>query len=166
MIFYFQKMPSPVGFLYLVTDAKDLIGVIFESGWPQYQKSFESFSLTEGLSTILNHAENQLREYFEGRRTDFNLPIRLTGTQFQNEVWAELLKIPYGQTITYGEQASAIGRPKAVRAVGGTNGRNKINIVVPCHRVISRTGKLTGYGGGIKTKEFLLRLEGVLIQVP
>jgi methylated-DNA-[protein]-cysteine S-methyltransferase len=100
-----------------------------------------------------------LREYFAGDRKEFDLPLKLSGTEFQVSVLEALQDIPYGETTSYGEIARRIGRPKAVRAVGAANGRNPIPIVVPCHRVIGATGDLTGFGGGLDTKEALLRLE-------
>jgi len=101
----------------------------------------------------------QLREYFTGERREFDLPLKLSGTEFQVSVLEALQNIPYGETTSYGEIAKRIGRPKAVRAVGAANGRNPIPIIVPCHRVIGSTGDLTGFGGGLDTKEALLRLE-------
>jgi methylated-DNA-[protein]-cysteine S-methyltransferase len=101
----------------------------------------------------------QLNEYFAGSRKEFDLPLRFNGTEFQVSVLEALQEIPYGETTSYGEIAKRIGRPKAVRAVGAANGRNPIPIVVPCHRVIGSTGDLTGFGGGLDTKEALLRLE-------
>ena len=101
----------------------------------------------------------QLADYFAGRRTDFDLPLSPAGTEFQRKVWAGLLAIPYGQTVSYGELAGRIGRPAASRAVGLANGKNPIAIVVPCHRVIGADGSLTGYGGGLDRKRFLLALE-------
>lgn len=101
----------------------------------------------------------QLAEYFSGERKDFDLPLRIAGTEFQLSVLEALQKIPYGETRSYGAIAKQIGRPRAVRAVGAANGRNPIPIIVPCHRVIGHTGDLTGFGGGLDTKEALLRLE-------
>lgn len=111
-------------------------------------------------------ATEQLQEYFDGTRQEFDLPLVLEGTEFQKRVWRALAKIPYGATISYGELARRIGRPDAARAVGAANGRNPISIVLPCHRVIGQSGKLTGYGGGLAVKEALLALErGVLEQL-
>ena len=104
-------------------------------------------------------ARRQLGEYFDGKRREFDLPLKLDGTDFQVEVLEELKKIPYGETTSYAAIAERIGRPKAVRAVGAANGRNPIPIIVPCHRVIGKGGDLTGFGGGLDTKEALLRLE-------
>lgn len=101
----------------------------------------------------------QLAEYFSGERKDFDLPLRIAGTEFQLSVLEALQEIPYGETRSYGAIAKQIGRPKAVRAVGAANGRNPIPIIVPCHRVIGHTGDLTGFGGGLDTKKALLRLE-------
>lgn len=101
----------------------------------------------------------QLGEYFAGERTEFELDVRTVGTEFQMAVWAALREIPFGETATYGDIAEAIGRPRAVRAVGGANHANPVSIVVPCHRVIGADGSLTGFGGGLGTKETLLGLE-------
>lgn len=103
----------------------------------------------------------QLEEYFQGKRSDFTLPLDLRGTDFQKAVWEALLKIPYGQTTSYGEVAAYIEKPRAVRAVGGAVGANPIAIVVPCHRVVGKNGTLTGYGGGLPLKTRLLQLEGL-----
>lgn len=103
--------------------------------------------------------EEQLGEYFTGRRTAFDLPLVLPGTSFQRRVWTELQRIPYGETRTYRQLAESLGNPKAVRAVGKANGDNRLAILVPCHRLIGSDGWLTGYGGGIWRKERLLRLE-------
>ena len=106
---------------------------------------------------------DQLREYFNGARTAFDVPLDLHGTEFQVATWKSLAEIPYGKTISYGEQAASIGRPKAVRAVGGANGRNPVAIVLPCHRVIGANGSLTGFGGGIAVKQWLLQHERSVI---
>lgn len=103
---------------------------------------------------------SQLREYFAGQRQVFSLELALQGTDFQLAVWNELLRIPYGVTISYAELAHRIGRPSAIRAVGTANGANPVPVIVPCHRVIGSNGTLTGYGGGIERKQWLLALEG------
>ena len=108
---------------------------------------------------LLDRAVAQLDEYFAGERIDFDLPIDVDGSAFQRSVWDGLAKIPYGETISYGELARRIGNAKAVRAVGLANGRNPVSIVVPCHRVIGADGSMTGYGGGLERKVFLLALE-------
>ncbi len=109
----------------------------------------------------LRQALDQLRRYFAGERVQFSCPLDLRGTAFQISVWKELYRIPYGQTRTYAQIADAIGSPKAVRAVGAANGANPVAVIVPCHRVIGSNGALTGYGGGLPMKEWLLALEGV-----
>lgn len=105
---------------------------------------------------VLIETESQLAEYFAGARTGFDLPLATPGTDFQNRVWAELLRIPCGTTISYGDLANRVGSPGAQRAVGAANGRNRIAIIIPCHRVIESTGALRGYGGGLRNKQWLL----------
>lgn len=113
----------------------------------------------EGTSEVIERAIGQLDEYFAGRRTAFDIPIVFTGSEFQCTVWKELMRIPYGTTVSYGELARRIGNPKAVRAVASANATNPISIFVPCHRVIGCNHKLTGYGGGLDAKKRLLELE-------
>jgi len=110
-------------------------------------------------TAILMEAEKQLRAYFAGVLRQFDLPLDLAGTPFQQRVWQELLKIPYGETRSYGQVARDMGAPAAIRAVGAANGANPVPIVVPCHRVVGANGKLTGYGGGLPLKQRLLALE-------
>lgn len=111
---------------------------------------------------VLKKCVKQLAEYFAGKRRDFDLPLELIGTDFQKRVWGALLKIPYGQTASYGDIAKKIRNPKGPRAVGMANNRNNIAIVIPCHRVIGAGGKLVGYGGGLEKKKWLLELESGL----
>lgn len=113
----------------------------------------------------LNAAEEQLGEYFEGRRTSFEVAFDLRGTEFQKSVWAELSRIPFGVTRSYGDIAERIGNPKGGRAVGLANGSNPISVIVPCHRVIGANGALTGFGGGLEIKRKLLVFEGALLDV-
>jgi O-6-methylguanine DNA methyltransferase len=108
----------------------------------------------------MNQAGNELRTYFAGVLRQFCVPLDMQGTDFQLSVWNQLVKIPYGETRSYAQVAEAVGRPKAVRAVGAANGSNPVAIIVPCHRVIGAGGKLTGYGGGLPLKKRLLELEG------
>lgn len=115
--------------------------------------------LREQETPLLREAEKQLGEYFAGTRREFHLPLSLRGTPFQLSVWAALQKIPFGETRSYGQLAAMIGRPRACRAVGMANHANPVMIVVPCHRVIGSDGSLTGYGGGLEMKRFLLDLE-------
>jgi methylated-DNA-[protein]-cysteine S-methyltransferase len=128
---------------------------------------FEPIPALEPIKGVRNdvnqwmmRAANELRAYFAGVLRVFTVPLDMQGTDFQLDVWNQLLKIPYGETRSYAQVAEAIGRPKAVRAVGAANGSNPVAIVVPCHRVIGSSGKLTGYGGGLPLKKRLLELEG------
>lgn len=116
--------------------------------------------IKEGDNPLFSSLKEQLGLYFEGRLTQFNLPLQMVGTDFQKQVWETLLQIPYGKTLSYAAQARLIGKPSAMRAVANANGMNKISIVIPCHRVIGSNGSLTGYGGGLWRKEKLLALEG------
>jgi len=111
-------------------------------------------------NTWIKQAAGELQAYFAGKVRSFNVPLDMQGTDFQLSVWNELVKIPYGETRSYAQIAEAVGRPKAVRAVGAANGSNPLAIIVPCHRVIGSGGKLTGYGGGLPLKKRLLELEG------
>lgn len=120
---------------------------------------FTTEELCSPCSPLLQEAVRQLNAYFDGALTEFDLPLRMEGTAFRMKCWQALRTIPYGETISYGEQARRIGDPKAVRAVGGANHHNPISIVVPCHRVIGADGTLTGYGGGVDKKAWLLMHE-------
>ena len=113
----------------------------------------------EGSSNVIETAQQQLNEYFLNQRREFDIPLLFVGTDFQKKVWNELRNIPYGKTVSYGELARRIGMPKAVRAVANANAVNAISIIAPCHRVIGSDGSLTGYGGGLNRKKFLLELE-------
>ncbi len=159
---------SPVGRLRLAADARGLERIEFppRPGHPPGRRPAPATAAGEGGAAdaaarrILRAARRQLEEYFAGRRKHFDLPLAPEGTAFQLRVWAELRKIPWGETISYGELARRIGAPTAARAVGAANGANPIPIVIPCHRVIGSTGQLTGFGGGLETKARLLALEG------
>lgn len=115
--------------------------------------------MQEGNSSVLDTAMHQLDEYFLGQRQMFDVPLLLIGTDFQRQVWQQLLRIPYGTTLSYAEQAARIGHPRSVRAVANANGANALSIFVPCHRVVGTNGTLTGYAGGLPAKQFLLQLE-------
>ena len=115
--------------------------------------------LTPGKCTYFPQLIDELEEYFGGTRKEFSLPLVMSGTEFQNRVWQALLAIPYGETRTYKQQAKALGALSAIRAVAHANGQNRLAILVPCHRVIGSDGSLTGYGGGLWRKQFLLELE-------
>ena len=144
-------MDSPVGPLLLTSDGVSLTRVLFDTQ-PDPAWSTEPCA-------VLDEAVAQLRGYFAGERTDFELPLEPAGTEFQKATWLALRDIPYAETINYGQLALRVGNPNASRAVGLANGRNPISIVVPCHRVIGANGSLTGYGGGLDRKRMLLDLE-------
>jgi len=150
-------MSSPVGSIYLVADQVSLLAVTFGCRWEKISGKLSG--LRDGDSAVICRARTQLREYFARQRTAFDLPIRLHGTPFQQRAWQALLTIPYGESRSYSEQARLAGNPAAVRAVGRANSQNPLAIVVPCHRVIGKSGRLTGYAGGLAVKRFLLDLE-------
>jgi methylated-DNA-[protein]-cysteine S-methyltransferase len=151
----FTTAESPVGELTLVGDGDALTGLYMTDH--RHRPPLPAGACRDDAAFA--GACGQLGEYFAGERTEFDLPLRLEGSPFQREVWRALQGIPYGETISYGELARRIGRPDASRAVGLANGRNPVSIVVPCHRVIGSSGSLTGYGGGLERKRFLLDLE-------
>ena len=144
-----MSVTSPLGSLILKSDGQSITGISFTEKDLQEQNSCE----------VLERCKEQLENYFSGQTQVFDLPLHPEGTDFQEKVWAELLKIPYGETITYMDLAVRLGDPKAIRAVGTANGRNPIAVIVPCHRVIGAGNKLTGYAGGIWRKKLLLELE-------
>jgi AraC family transcriptional regulator of adaptative response/methylated-DNA-[protein]-cysteine methyltransferase len=123
------------------------------------------YAVAPGHHAHLQQIEEELAQYFAGKRSAFDVPLHLPGSAFARQVWAELMKIPYGQTSTYGAIAAHLGKPGASRAVGMANGQNRLAIVLPCHRVIGADGSLTGYGGGQPRKAFLLRLESAAVQI-
>lgn len=152
-------MPSPVGPLYLNASDKGLLSVSF--------KENHALSATAQKDhPILRQAKQQLDEYFDGQRQQFDVPLQFLGTDFQKLVWQTLTTIPYGRTESYGQIAQQINRPKAARAVGMANNKNPIVIIVPCHRVIGASGQLVGYGGGLGVKEWLLKHERSLNNQP
>lgn len=152
MNFYYFE--SPLGRL-LLTGTDCLEGLHFPKGKTRVEPEKDwTYS-----KTIFKHALFQLKAYFKGELTVFDLNLNLQGTHFQKMVWQELVKIPYGETISYGELAGRIGNPNASRAVGMANGKNPVSIIVPCHRVIGKNGSLTGFGGGIDVKKRLLEFE-------
>jgi AraC family transcriptional regulator of adaptative response/methylated-DNA-[protein]-cysteine methyltransferase len=124
----------------------------------QLSASFKA-PLVQGENPHFDTLREQMDEYFKGERRNFDIPLDLVGTEFQKQVWISLLQIPYGCTTTYAKQAELLGKPSAVRAVANANGKNKISIILPCHRVIGTNGSLTGYGGGIERKKKLLEFE-------
>jgi methylated-DNA-[protein]-cysteine S-methyltransferase len=158
MSLVYKMIDSPVGKLKLVASDKGLVAILWENDKPHRVRLSE---LTEdGKHPILLETERQLRDYFAGKRKAFSVALDMRGTSFQKNVWEALLAIPFGETRSYGQLAKQLGNPKAMRAVGAANGRNPISIIVPCHRVIGSSGKLTGFAGGLETKAHLLHLEG------
>jgi len=150
---------SPIGWLKSGANENGILFVSFEDEKPD-PISVETNNLH------LNQLINELSEYFEGKRTSFEVPISFSGTKFQNKVWKELLTIPYGQTISYKQQTLKLGDEKAIRAVATANGKNKHAIIVPCHRVVGSDGSLTGYAGGLWRKKWLLEFEAGKIGKP
>jgi methylated-DNA-[protein]-cysteine S-methyltransferase len=152
-----REIHLPIGLASIAADDNNLKAVAYAGNWKRIEKTLGE--VTFERNEIIDQTSTQLQEYFAGKRTKFDLPIAFSGTEFQMQTWQALLTIPYGETRSYSDQAILIGRPKAVRAVGRTNGLNPISIIVPCHRVVGKSGKLTGYAGGLDTKRFLLDLE-------
>lgn len=148
-----RKVDSKIGPLFIVASEKALLGVF----WKDQKIPKEKSGSPE--SKMLDKAEKQLNEYLNGQRKSFDIPLMLEGTEFQKRVWAELQKIPYGETRSYKQIAAALKDPNASRAVGTANGRNPMSLIVPCHRVINAGGKLGGYAGGLPIKKILLDLE-------
>jgi methylated-DNA-[protein]-cysteine S-methyltransferase len=153
----FKHVVSPVGRLKVVAAKAGLVAILWENDNPRRVPLTDL--LEEDNQSILVETERQLEEYFAGKREAFSIPLDMRGTAFQKEVWRALQAIPFGKTFSYGEIAKQIGRPAASRAVGAANGGNPISIVVPCHRVIGSSGKLTGFAGGLEAKTYLLNLE-------
>jgi methylated-DNA-[protein]-cysteine S-methyltransferase len=149
----YLEIDTPVGRLRLVSDGEKLAAIELAPG--------EGDAAASG-DPVLGECARQLQEYFAGQRRNFELPLRPRGTTFQHSVWQALADIPYGELRSYRDIAKALGKPKAVRAVGAANGRNPLPIVVPCHRVIGSDGSLTGFAGGLDMKRQLLELEGAL----
>ena len=146
---YQISFESPLGFLILKSNGESVTEILFAGNEIQEQYSCE----------VLESCKAQLDDYFSGKSLVFDIPLAAEGTEFQQKVWTELLKIPYGETITYMDLAVCLGDPKCIRAAGTANGKNPIAIVIPCHRVIGAGNKLTGYAGGIWRKKMLLELE-------
>lgn len=153
--------PSPVGDLLLLAKGAALSDLHIISG--KYVPEIQADWKRDAQHPVLQQAAQELGEYFAGQRKTFSLPLAPQGTAFQQAAWHALLQIPFGHTISYGQQAKNMGKAKAMRAVGAANGKNPISIIIPCHRVLGANGALTGYSGGIEHKIFLLRHEGVLL---
>ena len=155
-MFHTIVMDSPVGELRLIAGDSALRAILWGAEDAARLASINEGDLVEGPNDVLDQAVAELEEYFAGTRREFDLPLDPVGTPFQQSVWMVLRTIPYGRTMSYGEQARRLGDPNKARAVGAANGKNPLSIVVPCHRVIGSTGHLTGFGGGLEAKSWLL----------
>jgi methylated-DNA-[protein]-cysteine S-methyltransferase len=153
----YKLMESPIGKLKLVASDGGLVAILWENDSPRRVRLSEL--VANDLHPVLINTERQLGEYFAGKRKTFSLALDMRGTRFQKDVWEALLAIPFGETRSYGQLALQLGNPRATRAVGAANGRNPLSIIVPCHRVIGSSGKLTGFAGGLDVKAHLLGLE-------
>jgi methylated-DNA-[protein]-cysteine S-methyltransferase len=152
----YKTLHSPIGEITLVANDEALVALyVNDELMPKKDLAQKNES-----HKILELAETQLNEYFAGKRQVFDLPLSPEGTLFQNKAWEALSKIPYGKVWSYGKQAEYLKAPKAQRAIGGANGKNPIPVIIPCHRVVGSTGKLTGFSGGMKMKVYLLKHEG------
>lgn len=156
MEMYKTYFKSPVGILLITGNQAGIASIEY------INEDIDINAQKQEVNQSLKTCCDQLEQYFLGKRKEFSFELQIHGTEFQEKVWNELRKIPYGKTVSYRDIATAVGDQKAVRAVGGANGRNKIAIVIPCHRVIGLSGKLTGYAGGLDRKEWLLKHEGIL----
>ena len=157
----YDTFEGPQGSMLLVANDRGLAGVYFDrqKHHPKRQADWKK----DPHHRVLRQAKRELAEYFAGKRKRFEVALSPNGTPFQRSVWRAISTVGFGETITYGELARRIGQPDAVRAVGAANGKNPIPIIVPCHRVLGADGSLVGYSAGVKTKEFLLKLEGALM---
>ena len=153
----YATMRSPVGLLTLVATDRGLSQLLFDK--PEASATRLRLGRASARHAVLANAVDQLGEYFSGKRNAFELSLDLAGTEFQRKAWNGLLAIPFGETRTYAQHASVIGHPRAGRAVGAANGQNPIAIIVPCHRLVGADGSLTGFGGGLPAKAWLLALE-------
>jgi methylated-DNA-[protein]-cysteine S-methyltransferase len=153
---YETRFLSPIGLIIIRGNASGIASLDFVKKEPVRSGAAQ---LARDTPQVLRDCLTQLDEYFRGERTSFSVPLNLPGTPFQKKVWKALLRIPYGETVTYKDIASAIGNARATRAVGGANHRNPVSIIVPCHRVVGSDGRLTGYGGGLDKKAWLLAHE-------
>ena len=169
-VLYWSSVSSTKGLIVVMATERGVCwtgtpGTPVDEGFAWLRRRMQIDRVIEGEEIApLQPAMDELRRYLAGERVQFTCPLDLHGTAFQIMVWEELFRIPYGETRTYREIAYAIGRPKAVRAVGAANGANPVAIIVPCHRVIGSDGTLTGYGGGLPTKAWLLSLEGIQVK--
>lgn len=159
--YYRTTTDSPIGTLTIVANDRGVVAIDWhgERAHEALLGDAKIIDVVAGDHAPLSAAVRQLGEYFAGERTEFDLPLDAAGTTFQHQAWAALVRIPYGQTVSYGEQAVMLGDKNKARAVGAANGKNPIPIVVPCHRVVGSNGQLTGFAGGLDAKAWLLRHE-------
>jgi methylated-DNA-[protein]-cysteine S-methyltransferase len=157
MTLAYKIVESPVGKLKIVASDRGLVAILWENDNPRRVRLSEP--VKDESHPVLAKVERQLKEYFSGQRKEFSVKLDMRGTQFQKNVWGALRGIPFGETRSYGQLAKQLGNPQASRAVGAANGKNPISIIVPCHRVIGSSGKLTGFAGGLHTKAHLLSHE-------
>jgi methylated-DNA-[protein]-cysteine S-methyltransferase len=157
-VYYRTTMPSPIGTLTIVANAEAVVAIDWdgESAHGANLSDGEIRDVAPDQNPALAVACAQLLEYFDGRRTEFDIPLAAAGTAFQHQAWDALVRIPFGETVSYGEQAAMLGDKNKARAVGAANGKNPIPIVVPCHRVVGSNGHLTGFAGGLEAKAWLL----------
>lgn len=162
MISYIEH-PSPIGILLIAATDVGICGIYFEEH--KHFKGKDSWleKPTQAAMQHLKKAATQLDEYFAGQRTEFDVALDMTGTEFQRGVWTALTAIPFGKSVSYAQHAQGLGNPKALRAVGSAIGKNPVSIIVPCHRVIGSSGAVTGYAGGVERKRFLLAREDIAV---
>lgn len=154
MTFHRATLDAPFGKLTVVASDAGVRYVMFDHD--AHPKPLDRIDIVDAAHPVLDRACSQLDEYLRGSRKEFDLPLDLVGTEFQISAWRSLARIPFGQTATYARQAASIGRPTATRAIGAANGRNPVAVVLPCHRVVGSDGSLTGFGGGLDVKQWLL----------
>lgn len=159
-LFYLKLHTSQVGTLHLIAHPKALLCVVFDAQWPRLSRKYHPHAnFNTDPNSLLHNAAQQIDEYLLGTRSQFSIPLELRGTEFQRSVWNSLRRIPYGETISYRQQAEMLGHPNSVRAIANANRLNPLCLVVPCHRVIAHSGALSGYSGGAEVKAALLQIE-------
>jgi methylated-DNA-[protein]-cysteine S-methyltransferase len=156
----YARYESPLGTVIAIANGDGIFSIDFVDA--KYAKRIDPEWIEDPKSPPLRECMQQLAEYFAGKRRDFDLPLAPRGTSFQERVWNEIARVPYGKTISYGELAKRAGAPGQARAAGAATGRNPVGVVIPCHRIVGADGSLTGYAGGLDRKQRLLELEGVL----
>lgn len=166
LVKFWADLTTQLGTVRLFASEQALLALIFDPPAPGASFPSPGSPSSHPIADILRRAERQLSEYFEGQRQTFDLPLAPQGTRFQQQVWNQLLRVPYGQTLSYGELAQRVGNPRASRAVGSANGKNPLPIIIPCHRIVGANGSLTGYSCGLPRKKYLLDLERACPRFP